>query len=330
MYGTVDAGINSIKLGNRSALKVSEGAVTASQLGFRGSEDLGGGMKAVFLLEGGITLDTGEGNIAGPNFAFTRQAYMGLENTWGNITIGRQYTPTFILSARYDPFGANALMGTVNLWYIANDMPGYTAFTVRQNNSIQYSSPASIPWKLNLMYGAGESDLPSTSSGRMIDVSGGYQSGPLSVMLGRQERKSGSATAPVANPSTSTSQGIFANYSFGAARVGFNYGTAKSDAAGSPGVKYMGLGGTYAIGGAWTALAHYQRRDVENTANDQNAFSLGVNYALSQRSMLYGRMMQFNNKGDARAQLGGYTFTANSALAGEDGRSIMFGVRHSF
>lgn len=334
MYGIVDAGINSTKVGDRSAIKLSEGGNAATQLGLRGSEDLGGGMKAIFDIQGGISLDTGDGNIpsvaGSTGFAFTRQAWMGLDASWGTITMGRQYTPMFIASARYDPFGSNALFGSVNLWYQATDQAGVSAMTVRQNNSIQYSLPARLPIKLNIMYGMGESDLPSRSSGNLLDITGGYASGPLSIMLSHQERKSGTAAAPVAAPVTSKSDGVFANYSFGPARVGVNFGKQKSDATGAVAAKLYGAGLSMGFAGNWTALAHVQKRDVEGTTNDQTAYTLGLNYELSKRTSLYGRFLNLNNGGTARLQLAGYTIPAGNLQAGEEARSIMVGMRHNF
>ena len=86
--GIVDAGINSIKLGSKSALKISEGGLAASQLAIRGTEDLGGGLKAIFDLNMGIFIDTGEGNIPGPAVAFTRNAWMGLDSNGGSLKMG--------------------------------------------------------------------------------------------------------------------------------------------------------------------------------------------------------------------------------------------------
>lgn len=332
MYGIADAGILFQKTGDRSATLLYDGGVSGSRLGLRGSEDIGGGTKAIFALEGGISIDTGAGTLpsvpGGTGFAFTRMAWMGLDNTWGKITMGRQYTPLFVATAGYDPFVTSVPFGSVNLWLQAPDQPGTTAMTVRQNNSIQYSLPARLPFKLSVMYGMGESNVASRSSGNMIDITGGYVAGPLSILVGHQERKSGSAAAPVASPVTSKSDGIFANYTFGKARLGVNFGRQKSDAAGAVAAKLFGAGAQLGFAGNWAALFHYQRRDVEGTTNDQKAFSLGLDYTLSKRTMLYGRFMNVTNDGTARFVLGGAP--AASLLAGGEIRNIMVGMRHTF
>ncbi len=334
LYGAVDAGINSVKVGSKSALKISEGGIIASQIGFRGSEDLGGGLKALFQLEGGISIDTGDGNIpsvaGSTGFAFTRQAYMGLDSNWGAITMGRQYTPTFVALATWDQFVSNGIVGSTNLWFFANDQPGHLAMQVRQNNSLMYKSPATFPFRFQAMYGAGEAETPSTQSGRLVDLLGAYVNGPIRVSLSRQERKTGSAAAPVASPATSIIQLLAADYSSGAWRFGVNLGNSKSDIGGVPSAKFVGLMTQYQTASGWTFLANIQKRDVASTSNDQTAYTIGVNYDLSKRTALYGRMLTFNNGGTANMQLGGYTITAGSATPGDDGRSILFGVLHRF
>ncbi len=334
LYGAADAGMNSIKIGSKSALKISEGGIIASQIGFRGSEDLGGGLKALFQIEGGISIDSGDGNIpsvaGSTGFAFTRQAWMGLDSNWGTVTMGRQYTPTFVALATWDPFVSNGIMGSTNLWFVANDQPGHLAMQVRQNNSLMYKSPATFPFRFQAMYGAGEAETLSTQSGRVLDLLGAYVNGPIRVSLSRQERKTGSGAAPVASPATSIIQLLAADYSIGAWRFGVNLGNSKSDIGGVPSAKFVGLMTQYRTSGAWTFLANLQKRDVASTSNDQTAYTIGVNYDLSKRTALYGRMLTFNNGGAANVQLGGYTITAGSATPGDDGRSIMFGVLHRF
>ncbi len=334
--GIVDAGINSIKLGSKSALKISEGGLAASQLAVRGTEDLGGGFKAIFDLNMGISIDTGDGNIpsvaGSTGVAFTRNAWMGLDSNGGSLKMGRQYTPQFLTLLRSDVFGLNGIMGSGNLWFstVAADQPGLQAQQVRQNNSIQYATPTGFPVIFSLMYGAGEAETPSKSSGRLIDWSLGYASGPFWAAVSRQERKSGSAAAPAASPDTSVNQLIAATYQIGAFRLGGNIGNQKTDRAGTASTKLAGINGVYQTAGAWKFMAAYQKRDVSGTTNDQNAYTVGFDYDLSKRTSLYGRMLTFKNSGTSNLQLGGYTFTAGSAAAGEDGRSIMFGVAHRF
>lgn len=74
MFGIVDVHINSARSGATRLSRLEDGGSAASRIGFRGSEDLGGGLRAQFMLEAGVAPDTGPGTIPGPGLAFTRQA----------------------------------------------------------------------------------------------------------------------------------------------------------------------------------------------------------------------------------------------------------------
>lgn len=104
---------------------LSQGGLEGSRLGFSGEEDLGGGYRASFWLEGDVALDTGRGSATNPNnqpqpaadpaiaaFNFNRLIYVGLQAPWGRIRAGRDYTPTFAVHAIYDPGAAGGLMGS--------------------------------------------------------------------------------------------------------------------------------------------------------------------------------------------------------------------------
>ena len=116
LFGTADVYIGTAKSGSQTIKRMAEGGLAASRLGFRGSEDLGGGLRANFLLEGGIALDTGAGTLPGPGFAFTRQALVGLSGQWGSVDLGRMYTPMFYTLFRADPFGLNAVFSPFARW----------------------------------------------------------------------------------------------------------------------------------------------------------------------------------------------------------------------
>jgi len=105
IYGIVDAGVeyvNHAAPGNGSEVRVVSGGKNTSRWGFRGSEDLGAGLKAVFNLEGAIGMDTGD---TGGGPLFKRQANVGLEGGFGRIVIGRSFTTTYDLVSKFDPMG---------------------------------------------------------------------------------------------------------------------------------------------------------------------------------------------------------------------------------
>src|SRR5476649_1738578 len=104
VYGIADLGIDRQQGGVGGAVtKLSSGIENGSRLGFKGIEDLGDGMQALVVLESGIAMDTGANNQSG--LPFGRQIYVGLKDTFGSLTLGRQYTAlNNILCGELDPF----------------------------------------------------------------------------------------------------------------------------------------------------------------------------------------------------------------------------------
>ncbi|PKO55512.1 MAG: porin, partial [Betaproteobacteria bacterium HGW-Betaproteobacteria-21] len=118
IYGIVDMGYKNLgnnvnsAVGNRSA--IDSGQYSGSRLGFRGTEDLGNGLKASFVLETGINVDNGGFNQG--NTAFARQSFVALSGGFGTVALGRQYTPQHILMSAVDPFGNGTSGEVVNIW----------------------------------------------------------------------------------------------------------------------------------------------------------------------------------------------------------------------
>jgi predicted porin len=104
VYGLIDAGVEAVNhagANDGNTVRVISGGKNTSRWGLRGSEDLGGGLKAVFNLEGGIMMDSG----AADGALFKRQAYAGLEGAFGRVVIGRSFTTTYDHVIKFDPLG---------------------------------------------------------------------------------------------------------------------------------------------------------------------------------------------------------------------------------
>src|SRR5690606_39044941 len=101
IYGVVDAGVVSGKIGDNKFNGVQSGLLSASRIGFRGTEDLGNGLKAKFTLEYGINVDNG----GAPNAP--RQSWVGLEGGFGFIGLGRQYSPGHNYAGMLDVMGGS-------------------------------------------------------------------------------------------------------------------------------------------------------------------------------------------------------------------------------
>jgi predicted porin len=146
--------------GSSDRFQVTSGGYSTSRLGFRGTEDLGGGLAASFWLEGQVNVDNGTGGATNTNnqasgaapaalagsqgFTFARRSTVSLSSNWGELRLGRDYTPQFWNLNVFDPFGSNGV-GTSQVY--ASIMTGLTA--VRVSNGIGYFLPA----KLGGLYG---------------------------------------------------------------------------------------------------------------------------------------------------------------------------------
>ncbi|MDB5906335.1 MAG: porin [Massilia sp.] len=335
IYGIADAGLVRESGGvGGSVSKLTSGVGSASRLGFRGTEDLGGGMAAVFTLETGYKIDTGEVDTAGT--IFNRQAFVGVKSSGGMLTLGRQYTPYHnTLAAVGDPFGTGFAAGSKNLFPDSGT-------NVRTSNTVIYATPVMSGVSADLAYSMGE-QAGSISAGRQFGGSIGYTSGPLNVRLAYNNKNSDvSATTGVTAVSRTigTNTLLAANYDFGAVKAFFAYGVDKgfnSAPLGNANNPFGGVKPTASTDGSevllglsapvgnGSVLAAVQRKN-DKTSFDQDATGWGVGYlySLSKRTVLYTVYGTIDNKNGA-----GYT-VANNTETGTGDRAFNLGVRHTF
>ncbi len=343
MYGIVDAGLVRENGGvNGNVTRVSSGIGSFSRLGFRGTETLGGGWSANFLLELGTRIDTGEMDV--PGSIFNRQAYVGARHAaFGAVTFGRQYTPYYnALSGVADPFGAGYAGAAKNLF------PAVGANT-RTSNAIVYSSPTIMGLTGELSYALGE-QLGDSTAGRQIGASLGYSAGPLNARVAYNHRNNDITAAagaaqvppvPAANRDIGRNILVAANYDFGLAKAylayGHNEGTNSSVLPNnanpygslvrpttSTDSRDMLVGAAVPFG-ATTLLASYIRKDDKTGFNqDARQWALGVSHALSKRTSLYSAYAKISNKRGA-----GYT-VGNNTDVGSGDSAFNLGVRHVF
>lgn len=192
LFGVVDATIQRLKNdGGASVTRITNSGYNSSRLGFRGTEDLGGGMSASLWLEAGVNNDDGSGGVTSTNnqgattggggLTFNRRSTVSLAGGWGEVRLGRDYTPQFWNLVVFDPFG-NVGVGITQT--LSSIITGATA--VRASNSIGYF----VPGNLGGFYGhiqhyRGEN--PSTAAneddGNGYGLRVGYGNGPFNVAL---------------------------------------------------------------------------------------------------------------------------------------------------
>jgi predicted porin len=286
LYGLLDAGVtytNNVvtATGHGANVQFISGSSQGDRWGLKGSEDLGGGLKAIFVLEGGFVLSNGQLGQGG--LLFGRQAFVGLGSNWGTVTLGRQYD--FI--GEYLPafaVGANTPAGLLAWSLPAYAAGGYTldnrVWGDEINNTVKYLSPTIAGFTFGAMYGFGNvAGSLGTDSSTNFYLS--YDHGPFSAALSYLSIHNATSTA------NSTEYAGGASYMIGKARlfalitdVQLSSGTKPRATTYEGGVAYQIIPDVSLAGG-------YQYQHRNNDLGSANQFTLSADYFLSKRTDVY-------------------------------------------
>lgn len=308
LYGIVDTAVERASTGTGvSATRLVSGQGSASRLGFRGVEDLGGGLRALFNLEAAVNADNGSGSATGAGLMFNRQSWVGLAGTWGQVTLGRQFRPEARAVFGMDPFDAGSVASPPNT---------YANTVFRADNAVVYESPRMGGFVGRVMYAFGE--RAGGVSGALNDVGASlqYYNGPLYLAYGYDSLRNATAT------DRRKWNSLGGSYDFGAAKLYGAYRTRKEGAANIDEANYwIGVGVPI---GALTLQATAGRVN-DKTALDRDAkgYSFGAEYLLSKRTDLYMRYAKLRNENGA-------TFGLDNGVNGPSPSSVVAGVRHRF
>jgi predicted porin len=350
LYGIVDAGITAERGGaSGNVSKLTSGAASASRIGFKGTEDLGNGLSAIFKLEAGVKTDDGALDNAQSRL-FNREAYVGLSSkTAGTLTLGRQYTPYYeTLRDVADPF-AMGMAGTAkNLFPVAStsglnaNATNVTTGT-RNDNSVVYKTPTYYGFSGAVSYSLGE-QAGDSSAQRQVGVSGSYTNGDLNVGIAYNNHNND--TAAFKNNRIGYNTLVAVNYDFkivkAYAAFGNNKGQFSSVFPTNTGTNGNGnayglivapsesstnalIGLTAPVGPAGTVMASYTRKNDKEVFNrDADQWAVGYSYALSKRTSTYVAFAKINNKNGAAYTVG------NNTENGTGDKAFNLGVKHSF
>ena len=319
IYGSIDEYFNHMTSSSGAKLNtLQDGKDLRSRLGFRGVEDLGGGLYSLFTLEAGF--NPADGSRGQGGLAFGRQAFVGLGGDFGQLTIGRQYTPLFEHYGNFDP-----------LWGISNvnESGFYLNYgTFRQNNAVRYAkSIAGVNFAA--LHGFGNVS-GSTSAGQLNGLQANYTAGPLLVGAAYQKFDVNSSASTNLG---STSNAMFgANYGFGPARVFFNYMNTKLNTGAKSDIATLGV--NYEVTPLVGLVGAYYNDKTKSTTNvdgSRNTLALGLTYTLSKRTMVYtyvDRSKQNSGYSATAIAAGSDLFGAASTLTTRS--NLMLGVRHAF
>lgn len=303
----VAGGVTGVAAGSSTQTKLDSGGVNQSRWGMKGSEDLGGGLKANFVLEQGFALDSGS---ATAGQAFSRYSYVGFSGGFGEVKLGKTGTPYDDVSGASDAVFDSALSPM-------NHVFASTGYNWNPANTIYYQAPNFGGFSGALSYSLGEDKTATTSATSITSLNLTYGAGPLALQLGYQVEDSVNATPASADAKFTRLGG---SYNFGVAALKATYGKVNNvgGLSGYDATDYQ-LGVDFPVSSALTLSASYAKSDDSKSVGfeqSRKGYGIAAAYTLSKRTFLYG----------------GYNSNkATNPGAGDDKLDILaVGVQHKF
>ena len=350
LYGVVDLGGQYLS-GHSKDVQVISGGQAGSRIGFKGSEDLGSGYFADFVLEGGINVDTG-GSAQGGQL-FGRQAFGALRTPFGTASAGRQYSSIYNQTGDFSEFSnvsvgaTTAVIGGFAGGYepirgSANNATTSTATgselngsPARVNNSFRYTTPTFEGVKASFLYGAGE--VTGDASGtRLFDTSVRYTNYGLDAYVSYVSDKADNGTATLNSKTNVGVITVTAAYTIDAFKIEGGYLTLNDKRPANQDGKGFWIGGDYRFGQN-LVRAQWVENDPNktNTAlGKTNAYGLGYEFDFSKRTNLYTSLTRFQNdrspNGAFVGRIGGSTPAGLTTATDRTVNEFVLGVRHAF
>ena len=341
MYGSVDAAVEHLTNAGSDGATLTRvpgltGGSAPSRLGFRGSEDLGGGLRAVFTLEEGIAVDTGALNQGGR--AFGRQAFVGLSAPWGTVSLGRQYSMLFWSQLDADILGP-AMFGSGSLdSYLPN---------ARVDNAIAYRGTFS-GLTVGATYSLGRDTVnagPSPSGSNCAGESAAdssacrqwslllkYDTATWGAAAAVDEIRGGpGAFAGLTSSSLKDRRSTLAGWGkWGDLKLGAGLIARRNDAStATPRSNLWYAGAAYSVTPQFVLDGEVFKLDYKNSANQATLWALRGTYHLSKRTAVYATAGHISNDGTLALSVSNAA-TGGAPVAGGSQTGIGVGVRHSF
>lgn len=334
VYGVMDTGVAKTEgLAAGSATYMQNGGLSTSRFGFRGEEDLGGGLKAKFNLEGGLLDSTGASDAA-PIFA--RAAVVGLQGSFGEIKLGRQNTIAYDTTAKFDAMGAGNIGGliTVNDQTAATSGSGnvFKAFgESRFDNAVQYYTPKFNGVSANVQYRfggvAGNDSAGGAEAAGLHYDHGNFAASAVYLAL----KATTAGTGYGIGDKATEHYGIWASYDFGVAKVLAGHSETKGKGTAGKAYKTDYVGAIVPITGALSARLSYAAIKNEQTDKSPDQYAAALHYAFSKRTTVYTVVAIANQDGTSALNT---VDTGKNAIgiaaAGKDNKTYAVGIRHTF
>ena len=328
VYGVVDVMLSHGSGSVSGLTSLGSGGTVPSQLGFKGVEDLGGGNKAAFNIEAGFNADSGMGQATNTNnqssgsagvggLNFNRQSWLSLAGQWGELRLGRDYTPQFRTIGLADPFG---VVGTGVSQTVISPI-GALPTSVWASNSIAYmyntngwGHGAGVFGTVMHYLGENAAGTAASKDGTGTGVLVGYNGGAFTVEAASSRNNGAAGDTKQNNVAVSWNAGV-------ATLTGY----VASDRLGdSDGRGYL-LGAQVPVGAGSIRASYSQYRTDASGNPATKKLAVGYVHSISKRTALYANVASVKNSGGAAQSLNGSVTKSNGSSKGLD-----LGIRHSF
>jgi len=310
LYGSIDTSIEVTNPGSSWTPRLDSGAYRGSRIGLRGAEQLDSDTRLLFELENGFSSADGTFSTAGT--IFNRQAWIGVGAPWGEVRVGRQYSPIYIpFKGQLDAFGA----GT-----IASGLNNLSKITPYTDNGIAYLSPDFHGFTTTVMVALRDSGNGNGVSGDYETFA--YRNGPLRIAYAHQQTHGG--TTLRANLG-----GVSYRFDKATAYMSFFNGDG-----GAP--RYHDDGLSVSVRYAFSprlrvSLGYAYARDRSGGDDNADQFSVACEYDFSPKLTLYASGAMLRNHGDATFTLRGVNVTGlPTAYPGAPVRGVQVGMIERF
>jgi len=367
LYGIIDLGVEHLSYDNTSVNRLGSGAQSASRIGVKGTEDLGGGLSAFFTAETGFCAngnDSASNNVykgtsqgaqysagtsycSGSNF-MGRLSVVGLKGDFGTLQMGRFYSFNYTAATQIDPFGAG-MTGTVK-----NIDPASNIYT-RVSQGLAYVTPNFAGFTGGLAYAFG-GQPGSTSNGQAYELNLSYKNGPLMLgadylhhnytasgnfdpyaKLAFEINKNVSVTVPSSGYFTNKVSEIYGSYDFGIAKISAMYswqkygdGLVYTGTNQAPDLRVWMLGATVPVGPGSVLASYGQRKDNNLSGTKVKQYAIGYTYPMSKRTNLYTSYAHISNDANVDQYVGDNGINAAGSMGGQSSSGFVVGIRHQF
>jgi predicted porin len=327
VYGTMDVGITSANknaaasatAGTKTSME--SGGIAPSVFGFKGTEDLGGGLKASFALEGHLDSSTGQKNDLSTTSGqglFARQANLNLSGDFGSLTLGRQFTPAVLAFAATDPRGLRESYSGLQLFAVtapatnANSHAGIFA-----SNAVGYSKSLG-PVSVSAMRALGE--VAGNASINTLDSFGVVYTGPVTLSAGYESSKDNDTNVKDTTKSTFGAAYALGNLTIKANTISYKVKTSGAES------EVFGFGGEYKLTPNSNVTAAYYDGKAKATGAKAKSYVASYEYAFSKRTTAYAQYAAV----EQNATSTNLNVLAVATVANKTASNVNVGIKHSF